>query len=288
MTGMTAPRARRARVEPVLAMAKRAAVLIARIYEGTRSRSSYKSKNDPVTNADREANALLCAALASEFPGIPIVAEESDPASYAGYERAETAWFVDPIDGTREFVAKNGEFAVMIGLAENGRATLGVIVHPVDGRAFVGGEGIDAFEVEDAKGTRTPIHVSTVSSLAEAELVVSRSHPRRESLGAIAKQRGVRKITPCGSAGVKATRVATGASGRVRAAGTRGQALGRVRAGSTGRRGRRARVRCARASRSTTARANLDNAHGFVATNADLHPKVIELLGNCTRARDAR
>jgi 3'(2'), 5'-bisphosphate nucleotidase len=274
MTRMTTLERTRA-VEPVLAMAKRAAALIARIYEGP-FEVSYKSKNDPVTNADREANALLCAALASEFPGIPIVAEESDPDTYAGYERAETAWFVDPIDGTREFVAKNGEFAVMIGLAEEGRATLGVIVHPVDGRAFVGGEGIDAFQV-DASGTRTPIHVSTVSSLGDAELVVSRSHPRRESLGAIAKQRGVRKITPCGSAGVKATRIATGEADVYAQPGRAGKLWDAcapealvVAAGG--------RVADARGMPFDYRSLDLDNAHGFVATNPELYPKVLELL----------
>ena len=59
---------------------------------------------------------------------VGIVAEESDPTSFAGYASASAVWFVDPLDGTREFVARNGEFAVMIGLAEEGRATAGVIV----------------------------------------------------------------------------------------------------------------------------------------------------------------
>jgi 3'(2'), 5'-bisphosphate nucleotidase len=281
MTRMTVEERTRA-VEPVLAMAKRAAELIARIYEGP-FEVSYKSKDDPVTNADREANALLCAALAAEFPGIPIVAEESEPHAYAGYERVETAWFVDPIDGTREFVAKNGEFAVMIGLAEEGRATLGVIVHPVGGRAFVGGEGIAAFEV-DASGARTPIHVSTVSALEDAELVVSRSHPQRESLGAVAARRGVRKITPCGSAGVKATRIATGEADVYAQPGRAGKLWDAcapealvVAAGG--------RVSDARGVPFDYRSADLDNAHGFVATNPALYPRVLELLRKASRER---
>jgi 3'(2'), 5'-bisphosphate nucleotidase len=281
MTRMTVEERTRA-MEPVLAMAKRAATLIARIYEGP-FEVSYKSKNDPVTNADKEANALLCASLASEFPGIPIVAEESEPAAYVGYEHAETAWFVDPIARTREFVAKNGEFAVMIGLAEDGRATLGVIVHPVDGRAFVGGEGIDAFE-EDAMGVRTPIHVSSVSSLLDAELVVSRSHPRRESLGAVAAQRGVRKITACGSAGVKATRIATGQADVYSQPGRVGKLWDAcapealvVAAGG--------RVADARGNPFDYRSPDLDNKHGFVATNPALYPQVLELLRKLERER---
>ncbi len=281
MTRMTIEERTRA-VEPVLAMARRAAALIARIYEGP-FEVNYKSKNDPVTNADREANALLCSALASEFPGIPIVAEESDPLAYAGYEDVETAWFVDPIDGTREFVAKNGEFAVMIGLAEEGRATLGVIVHPVDGRAFVGGEGIDAFQV-DPSGARTAIHVSTVSSLEDAELVVSRSHPHRESLAAFAAQRGVRKVTPCGSAGVKATRIATGVADVYAQPGRAGKLWDScapealvVAAGGC--------VADARGIPFDYRSRDLDNAHGFVATNPALFPRVLDLLSRVARER---
>ena len=83
-----------------------------------------------MTRADRESNALLCERLAAAFPGLPIVAEESDPADYAGFERAEATWFVDPVDGTREFVARTGEFAVMIGLAERGHAIVSVVLAP--------------------------------------------------------------------------------------------------------------------------------------------------------------
>ncbi len=282
MTGMTLAQRQRA-VEPVLAMAKRAADLIARIYEGP-FEVHYKSKDDPVTNADREANALLCASLAAEFPNVPIVAEESDPHAYAGYENADLAWFVDPIDGTREFVARNGEFAVMVGLAEAGRATLGIIVHPVGGRAFVGGEGIDAFEV-GSSGARKPIRVSTVFSLHDAELVISRSHPRRESLGAIATRRGVRKVTPCGSAGVKATRIATAEADVYAQPGRAGMLWDAcapeaivVAAGG--------RVSDARGDPFDYRGPDLENAHGFVATNPALYPQVLDLLRKAERDRE--
>ena len=86
---------------------------------------------------------------------MPLVAEESDPARTRVPRRGRAAWFVDPLDGTREFVATNGEFAVMVGLAEEGRATVGVIVAPAWGRAFVGVVGEGAWEV-DADGRRSP------------------------------------------------------------------------------------------------------------------------------------
>ena len=115
--------------EAVVALeaAKEAAALVMGVYVAPFD-VEFKVADDPVTRADRESNALLCARLTAAFPGVPIVAEESDPATYAGFAAAEAAWFVDPLDGTREFVAKNGEFAVMLGLAQAGRATVGVVI----------------------------------------------------------------------------------------------------------------------------------------------------------------
>jgi 3'(2'), 5'-bisphosphate nucleotidase len=195
---------REAALARVLAVAREAGEGIARIYAGAFD-VEYKGKNDPVTRADREANALICAELARSYPGVPIVAEESDAATYAGFSRAPAAWFVDPLDGTREFVARNGEFAVMIGLAEAGHAVLGVLVLPAIGRSFVGAEGIGAFEVA-ASGARTAIHVGDRAELRGARVVVSRSHRAKEAEARIAELGLI--LEPCGSAGVKAARVA--------------------------------------------------------------------------------
>jgi 3'(2'), 5'-bisphosphate nucleotidase len=269
---MTGPERAEA-ADAILAIARDAAALIARIYEQP-FEVDYKAKNDPVTVADRDANALICEALGARFPGMPVVAEESDPATYAGYGNAEAAWFVDPLDGTRDFVKKNGEFVVMIGLAEKGRATLGVIVQPVSGWAFVGGEGVAA-AVLDAAGARSPIHVSAVSSLADAELVVSRSR-RRASLDAAAGRLGVRKITQCGSAGLKAVRVACGDVDAYPQPGRAGKLWDAcapeaivVAAGG--------RVSDARGEPFDYASPELD-LRGFLATNPALYPAMLELL----------
>ena len=189
-----------------LGIAREAAQGIARVYAGA-FEVELKGEDDPVTRADREANALICAELAHAYPGVPIVAEESDAASYAGFSSAPAAWFVDPLDGTRDFVARNGEFAVMIGLAEGGRSVLGVLVLPAIGRSFVGAEGIGAFEV-GANGARSAIEVGRRAELRGASVLVSRS---RRATDAEAKLAELGVVTlPCGSAGVKAARVACG------------------------------------------------------------------------------
>ncbi len=193
--------------EVALAAATEAAALVMRIYSGPFA-VEYKVKDDPVTAADREANTLLCARLAAAFPGVPVVAEESDPASYAGFEGAEAAFFVDPVDGTRELVARTGEFAVMVGLAERGRAIVSVVLAPAWGRTFLGVVGEGAWEVSP-EGKRTPIHVSSCAQLSEASLVVSRSR-KTEALTRAVEVVGPARAAQHGSSGLKGALVALG------------------------------------------------------------------------------
>src|SRR6188474_536750 len=90
----------------------------------------YKGPHDPVTEADRRANTLIVEQLTRDFPGVPIVAEESEPQTFAEFRKSDRVFFVDPVDGTREFIDRNGEFVVMIGLVEGARALAAVIDAP--------------------------------------------------------------------------------------------------------------------------------------------------------------
>ncbi len=170
-----------------------------------------KGPNDPVTRADREANEIICTALAASFPGDAVLAEESVPAAaeeVARLSASRRVWFVDPLDGTREFADRNGEFAVMVGLAVHGRAALGVVVMPVSGEAIAGRVGAAAF-AEDAGGHRRPLSVSAVSDPREATIVVSRSH-RPALLDPLIARLGIPRAVPCGSVGVKVSRLVLG------------------------------------------------------------------------------
>ncbi len=194
-----------------LAIGWRASKLVSEIYE-TPFEVELKGPGDPVTRADREANELICKALTAAFPDDAILAEESVPTSVdeiralVGHERV---WFVDPLDGTREFASRNGEFAVMIGLAIKGRAALGVVVMPVLNEALAGGLGIDAF-IEEKSGTRRALRVSSVSDSSDATLLVSRSHRAPKFLEPIIDALRITKVVPCGSVGVKVARIARG------------------------------------------------------------------------------
>jgi 3'(2'), 5'-bisphosphate nucleotidase len=202
-------------LDEVLRIARRASDLVRAVY-ATPFTVELKGPDDPVTRADREANELICTALAASFPGDAILAEESVPESAAEVARLaaqERVWFVDPLDGTREFADKNGEFAVMIGLAVRGRAALGVVVMPVNGEAIAGRVAPDpqtpgAF-AEDAGGARRPLTVSTLRDAREATIMVSRSH-RPAMLDPLIQHLGIPRVVPCGSVGVKVARLVLG------------------------------------------------------------------------------
>src|SRR5206468_1513911 len=109
-------------------------------------------------------NDLICRALQRAFPGVAILAEESvpdEPEVVAALAAQSSVFYVDPLDGTREFTERvDDQFAVMIGLAIDGRAAAGVVVQPIEGEALAGRVGGEAF-VEDASGARRALSVSS-------------------------------------------------------------------------------------------------------------------------------
>jgi 3'(2'), 5'-bisphosphate nucleotidase len=167
----------------------------------------YKGPQDPVTEADRRANALICERLEQEFPGVPIVAEESDPATFSQFRKHDRVFFVDPVDGTREFVDRNGEFAVMIGLVEGAHAIASVIDAPARGEIFAGWVGQGAVRIRDGK--REAIRVSEIGDISQGRLVGSRSH-RGPALERALERLNPREVVVMGSAGLKGTLVASG------------------------------------------------------------------------------
>jgi 3'(2'), 5'-bisphosphate nucleotidase len=195
-------------LEKLLAAAARAAEVVMRVYSESDVGVELKGPNDPVTRADKEANALLLEQLKRDFPGVPIVAEESDPSTFEGFGSAPSALFVDPVDGTREFIAKNGEFAVMLGFTEGGVATVGVVDCPALGEVYGGVVGAGAFRI--TSGAREPIHVSNATDLSQCRCAVSRFH-RSASIDAKLAALGLRELVPTGGAGIKGVRVASGA-----------------------------------------------------------------------------
>lgn len=158
-----------------------------------------KSDESPVTAADLAAHDWLAARLPLILPGIPVVSEESGEPEAAVIATAMTSpryWLVDPLDGTRDFIAGTGDFTVNVALMEGGVPVLGCIVAPARGRRFIGGRGIGAFEVS-AAGERTPL---TAAPAAEHPLtcLVSRFHQGGEVAALQARFPGIVAL-PMGS-----------------------------------------------------------------------------------------
>lgn len=164
---------------------------------------SFKAKADPVTEADTRANAYIVGELRKAFPGDGIVAEESEDKSDA--LRKGRCWYVDPVDGTKEFVARNGEFAVMLGLAIDGASAAGVVYQPVTDKLYAGVVGHGA--TLEQHGDRRALHVSNVSDPRRLQLVVSRSHRNRAVANVVAKL-GITEEMQTGSVGLKAGLIA--------------------------------------------------------------------------------
>ncbi len=150
---------------------------IMRIYDGDDFDVKLKSDNSPVTAADEAADALIFAGLRAEFPDIELVTEEqSDSHSIS----ADRFFIVDPLDGTKEFVHRRGDFTVNIALIENGTPVLGVVFAPNRNRLFYtlpDGKTVEEFGAFDSEnvGVIKPISVSTPDNTS-LTVVASKSH----------------------------------------------------------------------------------------------------------------
>ena len=181
-------------LDHVVSVAREAAAVIMQIYR-TDFEVRGKDDNSPVTQADEKAESVIVAALQRLTPDIPIVAEEAVAAGKP-ITVGERFWLVDPLDGTKEFFKKNGEFTVNIALIEQGRPVLGVVYAPAIARRFWGAAGLGAW-VEDTGGVRE-IMVRTVPKEGMTVLS-SRSHANSEALADFLTQHNVARVELAGS-----------------------------------------------------------------------------------------
>jgi 3'(2'), 5'-bisphosphate nucleotidase len=166
--------------------------------------SVAKHDGSPVTLADHAANEVIVSALRDAFPEDAILSEESqDSPERLGAKRV---WIVDPLDGTKEFLARNGEFSIMIGLVEDGEPVLGVVYLP-DGDLLYGAVTGRGAWVEQG-GERASL-VCGPRGDGNLRLVGSRSHADT-LLVAMQQRLGITDVMPCGSVGVKCSRIARG------------------------------------------------------------------------------
>jgi 3'(2'), 5'-bisphosphate nucleotidase len=204
----TAPRELSTLLPEVRRLVAAAGTAILEVYAGSHD-VEYKSDDSPITRADRAAHDILSAGLRQLTPEIPVLSEESADEHAADVRRHwRELWLVDPLDGTKEFVSRNGEFTVNVALVRDHRPVLGVVAAPVLDLVYFGARDLGAFVAHGAE----PDRAIQVRRPAATPLVVvgSRSH-RGDSLDGVLARLGPHEMRPMGSS-LKFCLVAEGAA----------------------------------------------------------------------------
>ena len=194
-------------IDPIVALATEAGDRILEVY-ATDFDVQSKADESPLTQADLASHEVIAAGLAKLTPDTPIISEEEGLPPFSERGRWDSYWLIDPLDGTKEFVNRNGEFTVNIALIEDHRPVMGVVHVPVLQKTYIGCEGHGA-EVRDNDGTVSEIQVSAAAR-KPARVVGSRSH-RGASLDAYLDNLGDYDLVPMGSS-LKFCVVADGAA----------------------------------------------------------------------------
>ena len=167
------------KIDDVKDIAKRAGDEVLAVY-GTEFSVATKEDTSPLTEADRRSNEVIIEALNRLYPEIPLISEETKAVDYAVRKDWDLFWLVDPLDGTKEFVKRNGEFTVNIALVKGGVPILGVVYQPVGDHLYWAQEGLGAWRSRgdgEAAKLEGGDHYSVKDSVV---VVASRSHLTNE------------------------------------------------------------------------------------------------------------
>ncbi|MDB5974035.1 MAG: 3(2),5-bisphosphate nucleotidase [Nevskia sp.] len=198
-------------IDQLVSMALEAGVAILEVYERMQPEDArIKGDGSPVTQADALAEQIILARLAALAPGIPVVAEEAVAAGSIPDTQGRSFFLVDPLDGTKEFLSRNGDFTVNIALIEDGVPVLGVVYAPAIGEIYVGGRTERARKAEVRDNKRGPwqsIHVRPAPANGP-KVIASRSHLSEETKAFIDRFPGAEFVSAGSS--LKFCRVASG------------------------------------------------------------------------------
>ncbi|HEX4882049.1 MAG TPA: 3'(2'),5'-bisphosphate nucleotidase CysQ [Porticoccaceae bacterium] len=165
-------------IDAVIALAHAAGEAILEVYQREDHGESRKDDTSPLTEADLASHRVLVAGLRRLVPELPILSEEAELPDWRERSGWRRYWLIDPLDGTKEFLKRNGEFTVNIALIEEGVPVLGVVGVPVLGITYAGVRGVGAWRI-DADG-RAPIRTRAMAGRggggAPVTVVASRSH----------------------------------------------------------------------------------------------------------------
>ncbi len=163
--------------------------LILEIYNSNDLGVEIKSDNSPVTRADKAADKKIREVLSTAFPLYSLLTEES--VDDKNRLKNDYVWIVDPIDGTKDFVAKNDQFTVNIGLSYKHKAVLGVILVPVTGEIYYAVEGEGSFYLEDKNADPVKLHCN--NKIKDVTTLVSNFHSNQTEMDMIKKHSDIIK-----------------------------------------------------------------------------------------------
>jgi 3'(2'), 5'-bisphosphate nucleotidase len=173
-------------VHEVVIIAKEAGAAILQIYNQPDFHIENKADSSPLTEADRQANEIICRSLFEKYPDIPIISEENKMEPYNIRKNYQMCWMVDPLDGTKEFIHRNGDFTVNIALIRDGEPVLGVVYQPVNGDLHYADKETGAFS--NKNGITSALKTSPFSIHDKGlKVVASRSHLNEETAQFIQK-----------------------------------------------------------------------------------------------------
>ena len=192
-------------LDPVIQIAYQAGKVIMEVYDAGFS-VEKKSDHTPVTEADMAANNVIESSLKELTPHLPILTEEAKPTPYAERKKWARYWLIDPLDGTREFIKRNGEFTVNIALIDGDESVMGVVYAPVIGVLYYAAKGQGAFKQESTNEPQV-IHVNDKCT-GKTVVACGRSHPTGQVINFL-ENLGEHEILRVGSA-LKSCMVAEG------------------------------------------------------------------------------
>lgn len=181
-------------LKELLSIAREAGAAILEIYNDPEKANAvtYKSDHSPLTRADEAAHAVISSGLNRLTPAIPVLSEEGREIPFEERKHWEYFWCVDPLDGTKEFVKRNGEFTVNIALIHKQKPILGVIYVPVTGFMYYASSSDGAWKI-DAQGIKIPLKVNNATP--EWTSVGSRTHSAPEDADVLANYPVVKSIS---------------------------------------------------------------------------------------------
>lgn len=193
-------------LERVVQIVRAAGAEVMKVY-ATEFTAATKWDASPVTLADERAEALITPALRALAPQVPVVAEEAVAAGHVP-RVGRMFWLVDPLDGTKEFIGRNGEFTVNVALVDGGRPVLGVVYAPALEQLWAGGPGLGSWTEQAGRRAAIACRAAPREGLT---VVASRSHGDAAALDAFLAGRSVAASISVGSS-LKLCRVAEGAA----------------------------------------------------------------------------